>query len=137
VAKLRNPRGRPAGVFLRRATAVTLAAAFLPIGSPAAAGSETAVLAGGCYWGTEAVFEHVKGVSNVVSGFAGGTKGGFGKPVGERTGFAEAVRITYDPAQISYEQLLQIFMTVAHDPTQVDRQGPDIGPRYRSANFPQ
>jgi peptide-methionine (S)-S-oxide reductase len=116
---------------------LALAAVFVASGSPAAAASETAVLAGGCFWGTEAVFEHVKGVQNVVSGFAGGAKGGFGKPSGERTGFAEAVRITFDPAQVSYEQLLHIFMTVAHDPTQVDRQGPDIGPRYRSAIFPQ
>ena len=106
-------------------------------GAPAAAATQTAVLAGGCFWGTEAVFEHVKGVQNVVSGFAGGTRGGFGRPVSERTGFAEAVRINFDPAEVSYEQLLQIFMLVAHDPTQVDRQGPDIGPRYRSAIFPQ
>jgi peptide-methionine (S)-S-oxide reductase len=102
-----------------------------------AASTETAVLAGGCFWGTEAVFEHVKGVHNVVSGLAGGTKGGFGRPGSERTGFAEAVRIRFDPRQISYEQLLQIFMLVAHDPTQIDRQGPDVGPRYRSAIFPQ
>lgn len=117
---------------------MAIAASFLMAsGAASAAPSETAVLAGGCFWGTEAVFEHVKGVQNVVSGFAGGTKGGFGRPVSERTGFAEAVRITFDPAQVSYEQLLQIFMLVAHDPTQVDRQGPDIGPRYRSAIFPQ
>lgn len=95
------------------------------------------MFAGGCFWGTEAVFEHVKGVQNVVSGFAGGTRGGFGHAASERTGFAEAVRISFDPAQVSYEQLLQIFMLVAHDPTQIDRQGPDIGPRYRSAIFPQ
>jgi peptide-methionine (S)-S-oxide reductase len=103
----------------------------------AAKSIETAVLGGGCFWGTEAVFEHVKGVRDVVSGFAGGTRGGFGRPVSERTGFAEAVRITFDPSQVTYDQLLQIFMTVAHDPTQVDRQGPDVGPRYRSAIFPQ
>jgi peptide-methionine (S)-S-oxide reductase len=136
VARLRTPQATPAG-SLRRASAAALAVAFLVAGAPAAAATDTAVLAGGCFWGTEAVFEHVKGVQNVVSGFAGGTKGGFGRPASERTGFAEAVRIRFDPAQISYEQLLQIFMMVAHDPTQVDRQGPDIGPRYRSAIFPQ
>jgi len=110
---------------------------ILSASAPASAATQTAVLAGGCFWGTEAVFEHVRGVQNVVSGFAGGTKGGFGRPPSERTGFAEAVRISFDPAQVSYEQLLQVFMLVAHDPTQIDRQGPDIGPRYRSAIFPQ
>ena len=136
MAKLRIPRALPAGL-LRRASATALAGSFLIAGTPAAATTETAILAGGCFWGTEAVFEHVKGVQNVVSGFAGGTRGGFGRPVSERTGFAEAVRVSFDPAEISYQQLLQIFMLVAHDPTQVDRQGPDIGPRYRSAIFPQ
>ena len=101
--------------------------------------NQTAVLAGGCFWGVEAVFEHVKGVTNVVSGYAGGTRrvgmDRFSGPA--REGFAEAVQITFDPTQISYNQLLQIFFSVAHDPTQVDRQGPDVGPRYRSAIFPQ
>ena len=97
---------------------------------------QTAVLAGGCFWGTEGLYEHVKGVRNVVSVYAGGSRG-FGGYSGQRTGFAEAVRITFDPAQISYNQLLQIFFDVAHDPSQVDRQGPDVGPRYRSAIFPQ
>jgi peptide-methionine (S)-S-oxide reductase len=103
----------------------------------AAPKSEIAVLAGGCFWGTEALYEHVKGVQDVISGYAGGTRMGFGGPGGERTGFAEAVRIRYDPSQVSYEQLLQIFFMVAHDPTQVNRQGPDVGERYRSAIFPQ
>jgi peptide-methionine (S)-S-oxide reductase len=84
----------------------------------------------------EGVFEHVKGVRDVVSGYAGGTPA-FGRPGGQRTGSAEAVRISFDPAQISYNQLLDIFALIAHDPTQVDRQGPDIGPQYRSAIFPQ
>jgi peptide-methionine (S)-S-oxide reductase len=99
---------------------------------------QTAVLAGGCFWGVEGLYEHVKGVREVVSGYAGGTPGAFGSyGGGQRTGFAEAVRISFDPAQISYNQLLQIFFDVVHDPTQVDRQGPDVGPRYRSAIFPQ
>jgi len=100
-------------------------------------GPETAVLAGGCFWGVEAVFEHVRGVSNVVSGYAGGDAStaryeivGTGT-----TGHAESVRITYDPAQVSYAQLLRIFFSVAHDPTQLNRQGPDVGPQYRSAIF--
>jgi len=104
---------------------VTVAALFPPV--PAAA-SKTVVLAGGCFWGVEAVFEHVRGVKSVTSGYA--TPDGTG-----RKGFAEAVRIVYDPTQIRYEQLLEVFFLVAHDPTQVDRQGPDVGPRYRSIVF--
>lgn len=105
--------------------------------SPARA--DTAVLAGGCFWGMEAVFEHVAGVSNVVSGYAGGTAADarYDRVSAERTGHAEAVRITYDPRRISYAKLLQIYFTVAHDPTQVNRQGPDSGRSYRSAIFPQ
>ena len=101
--------------------------------------TETAVLAGGCFWGMEAVFEHVKGVRGVVSGYAGGTAGeaNYSDVSSERTRHAEAVRITYDPARISYGQLLNIYVRVAHDPTQVNRQGPDVGPSYRSAIFPQ
>jgi peptide-methionine (S)-S-oxide reductase len=111
------------------------------LASPAAAAprTDTAVLAGGCFWGMESVFEHVKGVTNVVSGFAGGSArdATYDKVSSEATGHAEAVKISYDPSQISYAQLLQIFFTVAHDPTQVNRQGPDSGPSYRSAIFPQ
>ena len=101
--------------------------------------ADTAVLAGGCFWGMESVFEHVKGVHDVVSGFAGGSArdANYDAVSSEQTGHAEAVRITYDPKQISYGQLLQIFFTVAHDPTEVDRQGPDTGTSYRSAIFPQ
>jgi peptide-methionine (S)-S-oxide reductase len=97
------------------------------------------VLAGGCFWGMEAVFEHVKGVRDVVSGYAGGSArdANYETVSSERTGHAEAVRITYDPAQVSYAQLLQVYFTVAHDPTQVNRQGPDSGLSYRSAIFPQ
>ena len=87
----------------------------------------------------ESVFEHVKGVSDVVSGYAGGgaKDASYEKVSSEGTGHAEAVKITYDPSQVSYAQLLQIYFTVAHDPTQVDRQGPDVGHSYRSAIFPQ
>jgi peptide-methionine (S)-S-oxide reductase len=116
-----------------------LLAAFLaaPASANAQAKVQTAVLAGGCFWGMEGLYEHVKGVRDVVSGYAGGRRGAFGSYGGGRTGFAEAIRITFDPAQVSYTQLLQIFFAVAHDPTQVDRQGPDVGERYRSAIFPQ
>ena len=118
------------------------AAAFLtamPGATQAAAPMQTAVLAGGCFWGMEAVFEHVKGVRNVVSGYAGGSAGdaNYSAVSSERTGHAEAVRISFDPAQVSYAQLLNIYVTVAHDPTQLNRQGPDTGPSYRSAIFPQ
>lgn len=104
--------------------------------SGAAPRTETAVLAGGCFWGMESVFEHVKGVTDVVSGYAGGSARDARYDAAD-SGHAEAVRITYDPGQISYARLLQIFFAVAHDPTQVNRQGPDVGPSYRSAIFPQ
>jgi len=98
---------------------------------------DTAVFAGGCFWGIEAVFDHLIGVSSAVSGYAGGT---LASPSYEevstgRTGHAESVMVVYDPARISYDQLLQVFFTVAHDPTQLDRQGPDVGTQYRSAVF--
>jgi len=113
----------------------------LSLAGPAWAGapSETAVLAGGCFWGMEGVFEHVKGVTNVVSGYAGGSASdaSYGRVSTERTGHAEAVKITFDPNRVSYAQLLKIYFSVAHDPTQVNRQGPDTGPSYRSAIFPQ
>jgi len=100
--------------------------------------SDVAVLAGGCFWGVQGVFQHVKGVSNAVSGYAGGTKEtAHYRMVGEgNTGHAETVRITFDPRQISYGRILQIYFAVAHDPTQLNRQGPDVGPQYRSAIFP-
>lgn len=99
---------------------------------------EKAVIAGGCFWGVQAVFQHVKGVSNAVSGYAGGQAGtaNYNAVGSGRTGHAEAVEITYDPRQISYGQLLQIYFSVAHDPTQLNRQGPDHGTQYRSAIFP-
>lgn len=105
----------------------------------AAPTSETAVLAGGCFWGMESVFEHVKGVTGVISGYAGGnaSDANYDKVSAEGTGHAEAVKISYDPQKISYAELLKIYFTVAHDPTEVDRQGPDVGHSYRSAIFPQ
>ncbi|MFL6755203.1 MAG: peptide-methionine (S)-S-oxide reductase MsrA [Sphingomicrobium sp.] len=114
-------------------------AAFAAAPTNAAPRTETAVLAGGCFWGMESVFEHVKGVKDVVSGYAGGgaKDANYDAVSSERTGHAEAVKITYDPSQISYAQLLQIYFTAAHDPTQVNRQAPDVGTSYRSAIFPQ
>lgn len=106
---------------------------------PPTPGLATAVLAGGCFWGMEAVFERVKGVKSVVSGYAGGAKGDatYDRVSTERTGHAEAIRITYDPRIVSYGTLLRLYFSVAHDPTQVDGQYPDRGPSYRSAIFPQ
>ncbi len=100
-------------------------------------GKMTAVFAGGCFWGMEAVFEHLKGVSNVVSGYSGGTaKTAHYEIVSNgQTGHAESIQITFDPSQISYEQLLNVYFKVAHDPTELNRQGPDSGTQYRSAIF--
>jgi peptide-methionine (S)-S-oxide reductase len=99
---------------------------------------ETAVLAGGCFWGVQGVFQHVSGVTSAVSGYAGGEKNtAHYEMVGSgRTGHAESVRITFDPRKISYGRILQIYFSVAHDPTQLNRQGPDVGTQYRSAIFP-
>lgn len=104
---------------------------------PIPAATATAVLAGGCFWGVQAVFQHTNGVLNAVSGYAGGAPetATYPQVSSGKTGHAEAVAITYDPQVVSYGQLLQIFFSVAHDPTEVDRQGPDIGPQYRSAIF--
>jgi peptide-methionine (S)-S-oxide reductase len=106
---------------------------------PARGTREVAVLAGGCFWGVEAVFEHVKGVTDVRSGFAGGDPkaGNYAAVSSGTTRHAEAVRITFDPQVINYADLLRIFFSVAHDPTEVNRQGPDVGPQYRTAIFPQ
>jgi peptide-methionine (S)-S-oxide reductase len=136
--------GRNAASVNIPAAAVDIPAAANPAASPAASSAigrqgstQTAVLAGGCFWGVEAVFEHLKGVSEVVSGYAGGSaKTAQYERVGTgQTGHAEAVKVTYDPNQISYGQLLKIYFAVAHDPTQVNRQGPDTGTQYRSAIF--
>jgi peptide-methionine (S)-S-oxide reductase len=111
-----------------------------PTAEPAqSSGLETAVLAGGCFWGIQAVYQHVKGVKNAVSGYAGGAqKDAVYETVSSgRTAHAEAVQVTFDPKQVSYGKILQIFFSVAHDPTQLNRQGPDTGPQYRSEIFPQ
>ncbi|MBS1227746.1 MAG: peptide methionine sulfoxide reductase [Proteobacteria bacterium] len=102
-----------------------------------ATGLQTAVFAGGCFWGVDAVFKHVKGVTEVESGYAGGeaSTARYEKVSSGATGHAEAVRIRFDPAQVSYGQLLNIFFSVAHDPSQLNRQGPDVGSQYRSAVF--
>jgi peptide-methionine (S)-S-oxide reductase len=103
------------------------------------AATETAVLAGGCFWGVQGVYQHVKGVLNAVSGYAGGDAKNAAYEVVSSglTGHAESVQVTYDPRQVSYAQILQVFFSVAHDPTQLNRQGPDHGTQYRSAIFPQ
>jgi peptide-methionine (S)-S-oxide reductase len=117
------------------ATAIPDPAFDAPLAS--AKGEQTAVLAGGCFWGVEAVFEHVKGVTDVRSGYSGGSAATaqYEKVGTGETGHAESVRITYDPSQISYGQLLKVFFSVAHDPTELNRQGPDSGTEYRSAVF--
>jgi len=103
----------------------------------AIAAEQTAIFAGGCFWGVEAVFEHVKGVTDVRSGYSGGTRNTatYDDVSSGTTRHAEAVEVRFDPAKITYEQLLNIFFVVAHDPTEVDRQGPDRGPQYRSVIF--
>ena len=100
-------------------------------------GKQTAVFAGGCFWGTQAVFERVKGVINTSAGYAGGSAATatYNQVTTETTGHAESVQVVYDPSKITYGQLLRIFFSVAHDPTQLNRQGPDVGPSYRSAIF--
>ena len=117
---------------------VTLPAPAADVPAAAKSGLQTAVFAGGCFWGVEAVFRHVKGVSSAVSGYAGGGKSG--APSYELvstgiTGHAESVEVVYDPAKVTYGQLLRVFFSVAHDPTQLNRQGPDVGTSYRSAIF--
>ena len=132
--------GLMAGAMLQsaqgeRATVIPPPAADAPASD---ARSEVAVFAGGCFWGVQAVFQHTKGVTSAVSGYAGGEQATARYDrIGEGdTGHAESVQVTYDPRQVSYGQLLQVFFSVAHDPTQRDRQGPDVGPQYRSAIFP-
>jgi peptide-methionine (S)-S-oxide reductase len=117
------------------ATAIPAPAVDAP--APQGAASETAVLAGGCFWGVQAVFQHVKGVTQAVSGYAGGTKETAQYPTvsAGRTGHAESVAVTFDPRIVSYGTILQVYFSVAHNPTELNRQGPDIGTQYRSAIF--
>lgn len=102
------------------------------------AGPETAIFAGGCFWGVQGVFQHLQGVISATSGYAGGTEATahYDQVSTGETGHAEAVQVVFDPKQISYGDLLHVFFSVAHDPTQLNRQGPDVGPQYRSALFP-
>lgn len=130
------------GPALAACSSVTASAKPIPdpvIDAPLAStkGEQTAVLAGGCFWGVEAVFENVKGVNEVRSGYSGGSPASaqYDEVSTGETGHAESVRITYDPSQISYGQLLKVFFSVAHDPTELNRQGPDTGTQYRSAIF--
>jgi peptide-methionine (S)-S-oxide reductase len=121
------------------ADAVNKAIPAPDVDTPAAeaSGPQVAVLAGGCFWGLQGMFEHVQGVTRVVAGYSGGDKStAHYEMVGtERTGHAESVEITFDPKKVSYGQLLRLFFSVAHDPTELDRQGPDRGPSYRSEIF--
>lgn len=129
----------PAAMKQRDAAPATTRVPAAALVAPAQGNREVAVLAGGCFWGVEAVFEHVKGVIDVQSGYAGGdpNSANYASVSGGRTRHAEAVRILFDPRQVTYAELLRIFFAVAHDPTEVNRQGPDVGPQYRSAIFPQ
>jgi peptide-methionine (S)-S-oxide reductase len=128
-------------VFAQRLTAATRGPVPLP--APArdelavTAKTETAVFAGGCFWGIQSVFQHIKGVVSATSGFAGGTvdRPSYEDVSSGMTGHAESVRVVFDPSVITYGQLLHVFFSVAHDPTQLNRQGPDTGPQYRSALF--
>jgi peptide-methionine (S)-S-oxide reductase len=116
---------------------IALPSPALDVQKPAAPGPQSIVLAGGCFWGVQLVFQHVKGVSGAISGYAGGSKETASYEVvsSGRTGHAESVEVTFDPAQVSLGRILQVYFSVAHDPTQLNRQGPDFGPQYRSAIF--
>ena len=131
-------------VLLSLLAAVACGAASGPIPPPAVdaplaatAGKQTAVFAGGCFWGVQAVFERVKGVIATAAGYSGGSKSSatYDQVVTETTGHAESVEVVYDPSRITYGQLLRVYFSVAHDPTELNRQGPDVGTSYRSAIF--
>ncbi len=129
-----------AGLQLQTSTAAEVAVKIPPLAGDSAepsAAPQTAVFAGGCFWGVQGVFQHTKGVLNAVSGYSGGSKATASyQLIGSgMTGHAESVQVTFDPKQVSYAQLLQIFFSVIHDPTQLNRQGPDRGTQYRSAVF--
>lgn len=125
---------RMSGGGIMAGLGVIAALALVPPPPPAGAAEEVAVFSGGCFWGIEAVFEHVKGVTHAESGYAGGaaSTANYEAVSNGDTGHAESVRVTFDPSQVSYGQLLQVFFSVAHDPTELNYQGPDHGPQYRS-----
>ncbi len=133
------------GVLFGLITSAQVSAAEAPVAIPAAISDipkaagplQTAVLSGGCFWGVQGVFEHLIGVRQVLSGYSGGAKNTASYEVvsGGSTGHAESVQITYDPQKVSYGQILQVYFSVAHNPTQLNRQGPDVGTQYRSAIF--
>jgi len=128
----------PAGLFAQPSAAQEGIAIPAPAMEVPTAQETTAILAGGCFWGVQGVFQHVEGVTNAVSGYSGGEAGTahYETVTSGTTGHAEAVKVTYDPAKITYGKLLQVFFSVAHDPTQLNRQGPDVGTQYRTAIFP-
>jgi peptide-methionine (S)-S-oxide reductase len=119
------------------ASSTALPAAELDAPLASTHGQQSAVLAGGCFWGIQAVFQHVKGVISATSGYSGGSvqTANYERVCGGNTGHAESVKVIFDPSQISYGQILRIFFSVAHDPTELNRQGPDSGTQYRSAIF--
>src|SRR5436309_11641176 len=123
--------------MIRSLLLATLIGAAVPrnSASPSVSNDQVAVFSGGCFWGIQAVFQHIKGVTNAVSGYAGGdaSTARYDRVSDGNTGHAESVRVTFDPSQVSYEQLLNVFFSVAHDPTQLNYQGPDHGTQYRSA----
>jgi peptide-methionine (S)-S-oxide reductase len=122
-----------AGLMLAASASPSFAAAVAKPG-PTKAAEQTIVFAGGCFWGIQSVFEHTKGVTSAVSGYSGGfvDKPSYELVSSGRTGHAESVKVTFDPSQVSLEQLMRVFFTVAHDPTELNRQGPDVGTQYRS-----
>lgn len=131
-------------IFANRSSRPALAAAPSAVPAPvvdnalaASPGEETAVFAGGCFWGIQAVYQHVKGVKSATSGYSGGTLASptYQQVISGTTGHAESVRVVFDPSKVSYGQLLQVFFAIAHDPTQLNRQGPDVGTQYRSEIF--
>ena len=117
--------------------AVAPAATPVHARTPSPVSLDTVVFAGGCFWGVQGVFQHVKGVASATSGYSGGTVANpsYEQVSTGRTGSAESVRVLYDPAKVSYDKLLEVFFSVAHDPTELNRQGPDVGTQYRSAVF--
>jgi peptide-methionine (S)-S-oxide reductase len=125
------------GCKVNAATHSPLPAPNADLAHASTAGRQTAVFAGGCFWGTQSVFEHVKGVVKVTAGYAGGaaSTATYEQVSTETTGHAESIQVIYDPAQITYGELLRVFFAVAHDPTELNRQGPDQGTSYRSAIF--